>query len=159
VTFAKFSATPGKVAKMVAVYGTLATLRAQSGAKPLGCECPAGAALQVALECGGNMGIGEIMERQQPPRLELRAVRRLAGVVGGEPPLNVRAKPGVELARVFEALKDVDVVQAALLRLGLRRAAFVAADVENWLASRSRAATKAGGAEGNRTPDLCSAIA
>src|SRR4051794_23606064 len=28
-----------------------------------------------------------------------------------------------------------------------------------WLASRSRAAAKAGGAEGNRTPDLCSAIA
>src|SRR5262249_32804481 len=36
---------------------------------------------------------------------------------------------------------------------GLRRAAF-AATLAGWLASRSGAAAKAGGAEGNRTPDL-----
>jgi len=43
-------------------------------------------------------------------------MRGLSGVVRREPLLNVRAKTGIELVGVRQALKDVDVIQPALLR-------------------------------------------
>jgi hypothetical protein len=88
--------------------------RESGSTRPLGCEGATGAAFQVTLEGGGGPLIVKILAGKKPPRLMLRGMRRLSGIVRGKPRSHFVAKPSVELVRMLRALKDVDDVHGAL---------------------------------------------
>lgn len=77
---------------------------------------PARAAFEITFKGSRDLDIGEIVSGQQSPRLELASVRRLASIVRNQSFLNIAAKAGVDLIRSAQALKDIDVIQPALLR-------------------------------------------
>jgi hypothetical protein len=50
------------------------------------------------------------MVRDETPGLELRRVRGASGIMGLQPPFHILAEAGVKLARIADALQDVDIL-------------------------------------------------
>ena len=97
--------------------------------------------------------------RKDAPGLEFGCVGRLPRIMRAESLLNAIAKSGVKLFRVIDALKDVDAVHVAALLRSYGATAGNFRLVSALAGLPAEALAEAGGAVGDRTPDLRNAIA
>src|SRR5690349_3503309 len=102
------------------------------------------------------------MGGEQTPGFELRGMWRLTRVVRCQSRLHVSTQAGVKLIGLAQTLQDIDVMQLARSSFApseLRRTAFSSSRSLAGLPAEAPSGAKAGGAEGDRTPDLRNAIA